>query len=235
MNAATSAANYAAKASGGEGFLPGDAARKITGLWNTPEALPDPFYFGRMLFTPAQVSKLMTGESEEAERHWWDWLSDSAEQAGKLDAFAAVSCMEMQSYLVNTLLRDTDSMSMAHSLEVRIPFLDHRLVEFVTSLPQEMKLSKGVPKALLVAALSDLLPDEVVNQKKRGFTLPWSDWLRGPLRSRIESGLADLSPSLPLSAEHVQSIWRDYLDGKTSWSRPWSLYVLNEWIRKNLD
>jgi asparagine synthase (glutamine-hydrolysing) len=236
MNAATSAANFAARASGGEGFLPGDAARKITGLWNTPEALPDPFYFGRVMFTPAQVSRLITGESERAERLWWGWLSDSAEQAEKLDPFAAVSCMEMQSYLVNTLLRDTDSMSMAHSLEVRVPFLDHRLVEFVTSLPQEAKLSKGVPKALLVAALSDLLPDEVVNQKKRGFTFPWAEWLRGPFRERIDAGLKELSPALAeaLSAEHVQSIWRDYLDGKTSWSRPWSLYVLNEWVKRHL-
>ncbi|MBC8029368.1 MAG: asparagine synthase (glutamine-hydrolyzing) [Pyrinomonadaceae bacterium] len=223
-------------ATGGR-FLHGDATRKLSALWNAPDALPDPFYFGRALFTPAQVSGLMTGQKPAVPPLWWEWLGASVEQARELDSFAAVSCMEIQSYLVNTLLRDTDSMSMAHSLEVRVPFLDHRLVEFVTSLPQAMKLRKGVPKALLVAALGDLLPAEVVNQTKRGFTFPWAEWLRGPLRDRIQGGLAELSPALQeaMDAESVRKIWQDYLDGKTSWSRPWSLYVLNEWARKHLD
>ena len=93
-------------------------------------------------------------------------------QAGKLDSFAAVSCMELQSYLVSTLLRDTDSMSMAHSLEVRVPFLDHPLVEFVTNLPQETKLSKGTPKALLVKTLNDVLPAEVLIRKSAASLFP---------------------------------------------------------------
>jgi asparagine synthase (glutamine-hydrolysing) len=145
--------------------------------------------------------------------------------------------MESRSYLVNTLLRDTDSMSMAHSLEVRVPFLDHPLVEYVTHLPQAAKLRKGMPKALLVEALSDLLPGEVVTQKKRGFTFPWAEWLRGPLRTRVETGLSELSPALRevLDAKATRRVWQDYLDGKTSWSRPWSLYVLNEWAKAHLE
>jgi asparagine synthase (glutamine-hydrolysing) len=144
--------------------------------------------------------------------------------------------MEAESYLVNTLLRDADSMSMAHSLEVRVPFLDHPLVEFVTHLPQQAKLSPGTPKALLVAAVADLLPDEVVHQTKRGFTFPWEAWLRGPLKAKVENGLAELSPSLTETLNHdaARGIWQSYLDGKTTWSRPWSLYVLNEWTKKNL-
>ncbi len=235
--AAVRSAVGSALTSGGGRFMSGDATRKISALWNSPGSLPDPFYFGRALFTPAQVSELMIGAKPAEAPLWWKWLSESAEQARELDPFAAVSSMEMQSYLVNTLLRDTDSMSMAHSLEVRVPFLDHQLVEFVTSLPREMKLRKGVPKALLVAALGDLLPSEVVNQTKRGFTFPWAEWLRGPLKDRIEDGLAALSPALQeaLNGETARSIWHSYLDGKTSWSRPWSLYVLNEWVKKHLD
>ena len=76
----------------------------------------------------------------ESKSPWWDWLAAERRAARQLDSFAAVSCLEAQSYLVNTLLRDTDSMSMAHSLEVRVPFLDHPLVEFVTQLPQKAKL-----------------------------------------------------------------------------------------------
>jgi asparagine synthase (glutamine-hydrolysing) len=222
-------------------FMSGDAARKIAALWSGPGSLPDPFYFGRALFTPPQVSELMNGATAghtpgEDARLWWDWLSTSAEEARHLDAFASVSCMEASSYLVNTLLRDTDSMSMAHSLEVRVPFLNHPLVEFVTQLPQELKLRKGTPKALLVAALEHLLPSEVVYQTKRGFVFPWAAWLRGPLKEKIENGFDDLAPALreSLNPQAVRSIWQSYLDGKTTWSRPWSLYVLNEWVKRHL-
>jgi asparagine synthase (glutamine-hydrolysing) len=218
-------------------FMSGDAARKVAALWKESGSLPDPYYFGRMLFTPRQVSGLMVGQTPPGTPSpWREWFTQSALQARQLDSFAAVSCLEAESYLVNTLLRDTDSMSMAHSLEVRVPFLDHPLVEFVTHLPQEVKLAKGTPKALLVAALEDLLPAEVVHQPKRGFTFPWETWLRGPLKAKVENGLADLSPALRevLDSKTAQSIWQSYLDGKTTWSRPWSLYVLNEWTKQHL-
>jgi asparagine synthase (glutamine-hydrolysing) len=222
----------------GEGTARGDAARKIAALWDSPESLPHPYFFARALFTPPQVAGLMSGaETARGDLLWWNWLAESAEQARKLDPFTAVSCMEARSYLISTLLRDTDSMSMAHSLEVRVPFLDHLLVEFVIQLPQEMKLRKATPKALLVDALADLLPSEVVNQAKRGFTFPWAAWLRGPLKASIEQGLSELSPALQeaMNAETASGIWRSFLDGHTSWSRPWSLYVLNEWTKRHLD
>jgi asparagine synthase (glutamine-hydrolysing) len=225
-----------AESAGGR-FVRGDVARKIAALWNSPRSFPDPFYFGRALFTPPQVSGLMqTTMTNGHQPPWWDWLSESAAQARKLDPFAAVSCMEAQSYLVNTLLRDTDSMSMAHSLEVRVPFLDHPLVEFVTQLPREVKVRRGRPKALLIAALSDLLPSEVVNQRKRGFTFPWAAWLRGPLKKTMDEGFSQMSPALreSLNSDSVKGIWQSYLDGKTSWARPWSLYVLNEWTKRHL-
>jgi asparagine synthase (glutamine-hydrolysing) len=248
LPAGLKSAMSSAMAGAGGRFMPGDAARKIAAIWNDSEALPDPYYFGRLLFTPAQVAELLNrvpsagAAAEKMSRGsgngslWWDWLATSAQDASALDSFAAVSCLEAQSYLVNTLLRDTDAMSMAHSLEVRVPFLDHPLVEFVTHLPQELKLAKGTPKALLVAALEDLLPDEVVHQAKRGFTFPWETWLRGPLKEKIESGLSDLSPALQevLDSRTAHSIWESHLDGKTTWSRPWSLYVLNEWTKRHL-
>ena len=218
-------------------FIPGDAARKVAALWKDSGSLPDPYYFGRMLFTPEQVSALLIGHTRPGTQSLWrDWLTESALQARQLDSFAAVSCLEAESYLVNTLLRDTDAMSMAHSLEVRVPFLDHPLVEFVTHLPQEVKLARGTPKALLVAALEDLLPSEVVHQPKRGFTFPWEAWLRGPLKAKVENGLSELSPALQevVDSKTAQGIWQSYLDGKTTWSRPWSLYVLNEWTKRNV-
>jgi len=109
-------------------------------------------------------------------------------------------------------------------------------VEFVGALPEGARRRDGTSKALLVAAIGDLLPQEVLAQKKRTFTLPWEDWLRGGLRKRLETSFAEVAPGLAsyLRADGVREVWGAFLTGKTSWSRPWSIYVLNEWCRKNL-
>jgi asparagine synthase (glutamine-hydrolysing) len=151
-----------------------------------------------------------------------------------MDPVAAVSWLELRTYMASTLLRDTDSVSMARSLEVRVPLLDTPLVEFVAALPDGARRKPDAQKALLVEALGDLLPLEITSQKKRTFTLPWEDWLRGPLKGRIEHGLTSIAPPLAdmLKPDGVQSVWQSFLAGKTSWSRPWSLFVLNEWARR---
>jgi asparagine synthase (glutamine-hydrolysing) len=138
--------------------------------------------------------------------------------------------------MASTLLRDTDAVSMARSLEVRVPLLDTPLVEFVGALPEGARRRDGTSKALLVAAIGDLLPQEVLAQKKRTFTLPWEHWLRDGLRKRLETSFAEVAPGLApyLRADGVREVWGAFLTGKTSWSRPWSIYVLNEWCRKNL-
>jgi len=139
-------------------------------------------------------------------------------------------------YMASTLLRDTDWVSMARSLEVRVPLLDTPLVEFVSSLPDAARHREGTQKALLVEALGDTLPPEIMSKPKRTFTLPWEDWLRGPLRARLEASFADIARSLSahLREQGVRSVWNAFLAGKTSWSRPWSLYVLNEWCGRHL-
>jgi asparagine synthase (glutamine-hydrolysing) len=167
---------------------------------------------------------------------WLGWLDRAASEARKLEPVAATAWMEMRCYMASTLLRDTDSVSMARSLEVRVPLLDTPLVEFVSSLPDAARQRAGTQKALLVEALTGLLPEEIVGQRKKTFTLPWEEWLRGPLRPRIEASFGNVAPSLApqLRAEGVRNVWSDFLEGKTSWSRPWALYVLNEWCRQHL-
>src|SRR5258706_12543520 len=112
----------------------------------------------------------------------------------------SVSWLEMRCYMASTLLRDTDSVSMARSLEVRVPLLDTPLVEFVGALPDAARRREGTAKALLNEAIGDLLPQEILTQKKRTFTLPWEQWLRGPLRKRGEASFAEIGPGL---ARHV--------------------------------
>jgi asparagine synthase (glutamine-hydrolysing) len=222
-----------------------DAARKVVAAWAYPDALPHPYFFARTLFPPGQVDRLIEPRFRPSTVHadgvtleptWLGWLERVADEARKLGPFAGISWLELRTYTTSTLLRDTDSVSMARSLEVRAPLLDTPLVEFVGSLSESARHRPGTQKALLVEALRGLLPREILSQPKRSFTLPWEEWLRGPLRSRLEASFSDPArPLAPLLRQGgIQSVWADFLTGKTTWSRPWSLYVLNEWCRRHL-
>ncbi|MHB8413176.1 MAG: asparagine synthase (glutamine-hydrolyzing) [Candidatus Acidiferrales bacterium] len=215
-----------------------DAILKVTSAFSGPADFPHPYFFTRTLFTPQSVSKLLHANSEAWKNSPWSlWITAAADESAQFDPFTAVSWLETRSYLVNMLLRDTDTMSMRHSIEVRVPFLDHPLVELVLGLDAAEKNQNGVRKALLIEALGDLLPREIVSQTKRTFTLPWESWLRGPLRGRVESGLADCDQTLGgiIDKKAAKNVWQDFLAGRTSWSRPWSLFVLSEWVRTNLS
>jgi asparagine synthase (glutamine-hydrolysing) len=222
-----------------------DAGRKATAAWAAPEAMPSPYYFTRTLFPRGELARLteprfrpssVSADGVTLEPTWLGWLERTADEARKLEPIAATSWLEMRTYMASTLLRDTDSVSMSRSLEVRVPLLDTPLVEFVGALPDAARYRRGVQKALLVKALDGLLPREILAQSKRTFTLPWKEWLRGPLRGRLEASFADFAPSLAphLHETGVRAVWAAFLAGKTSWSRPWSLYVLNEWCRRHL-
>src|SRR5258708_9005932 len=139
--------------------------------------------------------------------------------------------------MARPLLRDTDAVSMSGSLEVRVPLLDTPLVEFVGALPDAARRRDGMGKALLNAAIADLLPQNILAQKKRTFTLPWEEWLRGPLRKRLETSLAAPSPSLAayLRGDGGRQGWSAFLGGQPSWSRPWSVYVLHGSSRRPLS
>jgi asparagine synthase (glutamine-hydrolysing) len=134
-------------------------------------------------------------------------------------------------------LRDSDFMSMSQGLEVRVPLLDHQLAKTVLSVSGAKKLD-GIPKGLLVQALDGSLPNDIVHRPKRGFTLPFEHWLRQELRSEIEPVLsAKRVNSGPLgglmNGNGVEKIWSSFLNGSVSWSRPWSLYVLQRWCEMN--
>ncbi len=135
----------------------------------------------------------------------------------------------------NTLLRDSDSMSMAHGLELRVPYLDRPLVEACFRIPGSKKLQGDLPKSLLLASLGVELPREIVNRPKRGFTLPFERWLRGEMRPVVEEALLKSSwDQTSISASAVREVWNRFLAGETSWSRPWSLFVLKRWCEQNL-
>ena len=156
------------------------------------------------------------------------------------DVVNTISRLELEGYMANTLLRDTDAMSMAHSLEVRVPFVDTKVVDYVLSLPGEWKLDgrqNGMPKPLLADAVADLLPRDFLKRRKMGFTLPFEKWLQGRLRGDMSSVFQDSNQlaAAGLDVEEARGVWRQFLrePRAAGWSRPWSLFVLAQWCRIN--
>lgn len=152
-------------------------------------------------------------------------------ETDKKHILSRVSLFEIQTYMQNVLLRDADQMSMAVALEVRVPFLDYKLVEFALSVKDEYKYPH-TPKKLLVDALGDLLPSDITNRPKMGFTLPWKNWLKEDLKDFCEDNIVQFSKRSFVNREAVLLIWNRFLqnDPKITWSRVWHLVVLNHWI-----
>jgi asparagine synthase (glutamine-hydrolysing) len=129
----------------------------------------------------------------------------------------------------NVVLRDTDAMSMSRSLEVRVPYLDHPLVEWALRQPERVK---GRGKALLAAAAADLVPPEVLTRRKHGFALPLRLWMRGELRGEVEERLRRPPEALAqlIDTRAGAEVWADYLASGRRWLRPWALYALARWV-----
>jgi len=154
----------------------------------------------------------------------------------RLDPVNRISYLEARCYMLNTLLRDSDFMSMAHGLEVRVPFIDHQLARALFAVPGSRKVDARTPKPLLVRALGGQLPDEIVHRPKRGFTLPFEHWLRDALRPVLEESFRKIGDGVVgslISGSAVRKVWQDFQQGRTSWSRPWSLYVLQCWCEQH--
>jgi asparagine synthase (glutamine-hydrolysing) len=224
---------------------PADQLRKIAAVFSHPEELPHAYFFSRLLFTPREREGLLSPSIVAMHRElghidtasWRRCLRQLTDRASLFHGSSLISYLELRTYMLNTLLRDTDSMSMHHSLEIRVPLLDCRLLELLLALPDRTRAKIRGPKALLAEAVKDLLPTGFPRQPKRTFTLPWERWLRGKLGADVACHMGILTPSVAtiLDGDEVQRVWRRFLHKRTGWARPWSLFVLNEWVRKHID
>jgi asparagine synthase (glutamine-hydrolysing) len=199
-----------------------------------------PYFLSRMLFTPQQQDQLLVGmeTTSDAFERSEESLDENLSRSLNLDPVNRVSYLEARCYMLNTLLRDSDFMTMAHGLEVRVPLIDHHLAQRVLALPGSWKLEAGTPKPLLVRALRGQLPDKVVHRRKQGFTLPFEPWLRQDLRPVLEeafSKIGDGALGAVINRRFALRVWEDFLEGRTSWTRPWSLYVLEGWCQQHLS
>ena len=209
-----------------------DRNRKLAALASGSNTIY-PYFLVRSLFTPQERQLLYADEAAESKLD--AMLSDSVSAASDLDPINRVGYLESRWYMTNTLLRDSDFMSMAHGLELRVPFLDRALVESCFRIPGAEKLKGPLPKNLLLSSLGVELPIDIVKRPKRGFTLPFEKWLRADLKSTVEIALMkDDHGGTGLNRDAVQQTWKNFLEGETSWSRPWSLFVLRRWCEQNI-
>ena len=142
-----------------------------------------------------------------------------------------VARLETRVYLGSQLLRDLDAMSMAHSLEVRVPFVDHVLLDAVwPDLGQYPALMRN--KRLLHETLARPLPSAAVDRPKQGFTLPFAKWMGGELEPFVRSGMSFLVESGWISQSTPDDTWNAWRRGAAHWSRPWALGVLGEFLRQ---
>jgi asparagine synthase (glutamine-hydrolysing) len=129
--------------------------------------------------------------------------------------------VEMKKYLHDQLLRDTDVFSMAHSIEARVPYLDHILVERLWRMESHLKLDRSINKPILVRGVDDPLLFEVAARKKRGFTFPMSRWMKACLPD-----LREMAGTASLDRGAMRGCWDDFARGHLHWSRAWVLAVL---------
>ncbi len=158
-------------------------------------------------------------------------LSDGARELPEL---SKVSIAEMSTYMQNVLLRDADQMSMAVALEVRVPFLDYELVEYVLGINDEFK-KPHFPKKLLVDSLQGLLPDEIVHRKKMGFVFPWNVWLKNELKPLCEKNIQQLAKRDFIDQEYLLNAWDRFQkgDAQVRWLDMWLCTVLESWMNQN--
>jgi asparagine synthase (glutamine-hydrolysing) len=182
----------------------------------------------RGFFAPQHVMRLMDVTSTEVsgfvERHF---SGLTAEADGDVSA-SAFNYFEFKRYLHDQLLRDSDVFSMAHSIELRVPLLDHRIVEYAAALSPSAKIGNGINKPLLVGAVNDPLLLQAGAAPKRGFSFPMDGWMRdsaGRLQDLAVSG--DV-----LNRGAVESLWTQFRAGRLHWSRAWALTVLGATARE---
>lgn len=154
------------------------------------------------------------------------------------DATTRVQYVDIKTYLPEDILVKVDRMSMAHSLEVRAPILDHKLMEYVGSLPSNLKLRGKESKYIFKKMLEDRLPKNILYRKKQGFSIPLAGWLRDQMKGFVEETLFSSRNGLSsfFNLEYIKDLWRRHLSGRQDYAYPlWGVMMFSLWKRRFLD
>jgi asparagine synthase (glutamine-hydrolysing) len=162
------------------------------------------------------------------ERLWQE--TESAPVA--TDLLQKMTYLELKQRLAELLLMRVDKMTMATSVEARVPFLDHEFVEFAFALPERMKVRGGVGKYALKRAVEGLVPDDIIHRPKQGFGAPMSEWFRGDFGRRAQREIREssLAERRLLDYEFIDELWRRHLGRHGDWaSLLWTVYNVSAW------
>lgn len=179
------------------------------------------------LFSPAFRSSLQGYQAVEVLR---DYAANSPTQ----DGLSLVQYLDIKTYLAGDILTKVDRASMAHSLEVRVPLLDHELVEWVSGLSPSLKLRQQEGKYILKKSLEAYLPQTVLYRNKMGFAVPLASWFRGPLRERVRAGLLGntLADTGIFNMAFIKQMLDQHQSGRRDFSAPiWTLLMFESFLR----
>ena len=202
---------------------------------------PERAYFHDMsLFTPGDKRGLLSADFRRAlnghdsfrlfERHF--------DTVRGCDHLSRILYLDTKTYLANDILVKVDRMTMANSLEVRSPLLDHKIIEFAARVPSAIKFRGSTPKYLLKRYLEQRLPASLVHRPKMGFSIPLTSWLRTDLRDMGEDLLLSERSTMRgyFASEHVRRLWNAHQRGERDHThRLWALMVLELWHRLFVD
>jgi asparagine synthase (glutamine-hydrolysing) len=187
----------------------------------------------RRVLSDRQCRRLLTSPGAPASHPQLEILRSEVSTG---DLFAVTSAWELRGYMADLLLRDSDAMSMVHSLELRVPFVDRPLIEWLWQQPTALKHTPAQPKSALAAAARDVLPPELLTRRKRGFTLPFPLWMRRELRPWLRETLSPSSVSRSglLEPTAVQAMSEPFFAGRDdrAWSRVWSTAILVAFLNR---
>lgn len=202
----------------------------------------DKLHKGASILTSQSVDALYRGLTS----HWQDpalvviggdepptLLTDNAPLMKGLNGVERMMVLDMLTYLPDDILVKVDRAAMGVSLETRVPFLDHRVVEFAWRLPQSMKLRNGRTKWVLRQVLYRHVPQSLIERPKMGFGIPVAEWLRGPLRDWGETLLdaARLKHEGFFQPALIRQKWEEHLSGKRNWQHQlWNVLMFQSWL-----
>ena len=198
--------------------------------------LPAPYFASRTHFSRRHSRLLVQSvpQSGDGQPNLW------AQREGKLAKLALqmapvdrVAFFELQTYMLSTLLRDADQMSMAHGLELRVPLVDPEIIEHVQPISPSEKTAGGVSKRLLLDTLHGLIPSEVMRRRKRGFTLPFQYWFKRDLQNTVSECFNSTTLQGPWETRTFRQTLADFNAGKIAWSRILALFTAETWLKEN--